>query len=155
MDAGPPARRHAGVTRIAAGPAPSGCTSPRPWSGLAWGSCLQFPAGRRQHLSLGDSGASFIGFTLAGLAVMGKWAENDPIVALLTPGLILGVPLFDIAFVRVARVATGRVHSLHEWLAYTGRDHIHHREAVLVLLQAACVLAIIAVLEAVGRGRAA
>jgi UDP-GlcNAc:undecaprenyl-phosphate GlcNAc-1-phosphate transferase len=87
-------------------------------------------------------------------------------------------------------VATGRVHSLHEWLAYTGRDHIHHRfealgltraqsvfliyfisatlgvsalllghattrEAMLVLLQAACVLAIIAVLEGVGRGRAA
>ena len=138
---------------------------------------------------LGDSGAAFIGFTLAGLAVMGVWAENDPVVALLTPTLILAVPLFDIAFVGIVRVVTGRVHSLHEWLAYTGKDHLHHRfeqlgftktqtvfliyflcgtlgisamllngaqarEAVLILVQAACVLAIVAVLEGVGRGRA-
>jgi UDP-GlcNAc:undecaprenyl-phosphate/decaprenyl-phosphate GlcNAc-1-phosphate transferase len=158
------------------------------------GACLGFlPFNFRRRgasIFLGDAGASLIGFTLAGLAVMGEWADNDPIVALFTPALILGVPLFDIAFVGVARVATGRVHSLQEWLAYTGRDHIHHRfealgltraqsvfliyfisatlgvsalllghattrEAMLVLLQAACVLAIIAVLEGVGRGRAA
>ena len=109
-------------------------------------------------------------------------------IALLTPSLILGVPLFDIGFVGVTRVVTGKVHSLHEWLAYTGRDHIHHRfeqlgltrkqsvllifflastlglsaillkdatprEAVLVLVQAACILAIVAVLEGVGRWR--
>ena len=53
------------------------------------GACLGFlpynlrPGGAL--IFLGDSGASFIGFTLAGLAVMGEWAENDPIVALLTP----------------------------------------------------------------------
>jgi UDP-GlcNAc:undecaprenyl-phosphate GlcNAc-1-phosphate transferase len=109
-------------------------------------------------------------------------------VGLLTPTLILGVPLFDIAFVGTVRVVTGKVHTLREWLAYTGRDHIHHRfealgftrtrsvflifaisttlglsamllkdatprEAFLVLLQAVCVLGIIAVVETVGRGR--
>jgi UDP-GlcNAc:undecaprenyl-phosphate/decaprenyl-phosphate GlcNAc-1-phosphate transferase len=98
------------------------------------------------------------------------------------------VPLFDIAFVGIGRIVTGRVHSLTEWLAYTGRDHIHHRfeelgltkrqsvllifflastlglsalllkaatprEAVLILVQAACVLASVAVLEGVGRWR--
>lgn len=81
-----------------------------------------------------------------------------------------------------------QVHSRHEWPAYTGRDHIHHRfealgltrrpsvlliyfisltlglsalrlygatprEAVLALIQAGAVLAIIAILEGVGRGR--
>lgn len=137
---------------------------------------------------LGDSGASFVGFTLAGLAVMGEWSNNNPVVALLTPALILAVPLFDIVFVGVGRIVTGKVHSLHEWLAYTGKDHMHHRfealgltkrqsvlliffiagtlglsalllkvstphEAVLLLVQAACVLAIIAVLEGAGRGR--
>jgi len=142
----------------------------------------------RAHIFLGDSGATFIGFTLAGLAVMGEWSEGDPIIALLTPSLILGVPLFDIGFVGVTRIVTGKVHSLHEWLAYTGRDHIHHRfeslgltrkqsvllifflastlglsaillkdatprEAVLILVQAACTLAIVAVLEGVGRWR--
>ena len=156
------------------------------------GACLgflpyNFRSGRAQ-IFLGDSGATFIGFTLAGLAVMGEWAEEDPLIALLTPWLILGVPLFDIGFVGVARIVTGKVHSLPEWLAYTGRDHIHHRfeqlgltkkqsvllifflaatlglsalllkdatphEAVLILVQAACVLAIVAVLEGVGRWR--
>lgn len=156
------------------------------------GACLGFlpynfrPGGAQ--IFLGDAGASFIGFTLAGLAAMGTWASDDPIISLFTPTLILGVPLFDIAFVGVVRIVTGRVHTLHEWLAYTGRDHIHHRfealgltktqsvlliyfiagtlglgaillkdatprEAVLVLFQAACVLAIVAVLEGVGRVR--
>src|SRR2546429_9377769 len=85
-----------------------------------------FRPGRAQ-IFLGDSGATFIGFTLAGLAVMGEWAEGDPIIALLTPSLILGVPLFDIGFVGVTRVVTGKVHSLHERLAFTGPDHLHHR----------------------------
>jgi UDP-GlcNAc:undecaprenyl-phosphate GlcNAc-1-phosphate transferase len=156
------------------------------------GACLGFlPYNFRPRgaaIFLGDAGASFIGFTLAGLAAMGEWAEASPVVAMLTPLLILGVPVFDIAFVGVVRVVTGKVHSLHEWLAYTGKDHIHHRfealgltktqsvlliyfisltlglsatllkdatprEAVITLIQAACVLVIIAILEGVGRGK--
>jgi UDP-GlcNAc:undecaprenyl-phosphate GlcNAc-1-phosphate transferase len=140
------------------------------------------------RIFLGDAGASFIGFTLAGLAAMGEWSADSPAVALTTPLLILAVPLFDIAFVGVVRVVTGTVASVDEWLAYTGKDHIHHRfealgltkaqsvlliyfialtlgisatvlggggmrEAALVLLQAGCVLAIIAILERVGRAR--
>jgi UDP-GlcNAc:undecaprenyl-phosphate/decaprenyl-phosphate GlcNAc-1-phosphate transferase len=155
------------------------------------GACLGFlPYNFRRggaRIFLGDGGASFIGFTLAGLAIMGEWAQND-LVGLVTPALILGVPLFDIAFVGIVRIVTGRVHTLREWLAYTGRDHIHHRfealgftrpqsvlvvlsisttlglsamllesasphQVVLVLLQATCVLLLIAVLESVGRGR--
>jgi UDP-GlcNAc:undecaprenyl-phosphate GlcNAc-1-phosphate transferase len=155
------------------------------------GACLGFlpynfrPGGAL--IFLGDGGASFIGFTLAGLAVMGEWAQNE-LVGLVTPTLILGVPLFDIAFVGTVRIFTGKVHDVREWLAYTGRDHIHHRfealgftrarsvllifsisttlglsamllesatprQAVVVLLQAICVLILIAVLETVGRGR--
>jgi UDP-GlcNAc:undecaprenyl-phosphate GlcNAc-1-phosphate transferase len=156
------------------------------------GACLGFlPYNLRRGgatIFLGDSGASFIGFTLAGLAVMGVWSESNPLVALLTPVLILAVPLFDIAFVGIVRVTSGKVHSVHEWLAYTGKDHIHHRleqlgftkretvlviyflcatlgmsatllktstarEAGLIVMQAACVLAIVALLEGVGRGR--
>ncbi|OLD68866.1 MAG: hypothetical protein AUF63_01975 [Candidatus Rokubacteria bacterium 13_1_20CM_70_15] len=157
------------------------------------GACLGFlpynfrPGGAT--IFLGDSGASFIGFTLAGLAAMGVWADGNPVVSLLTPTLILGVPLFDIAFVGIVRVVTGKVHSLHEWLAYTGKDHMHHRfaelgltktqsvlliffvastlglsaillkdavphEVALILIQAGCILALVAVLEGVGRGRA-
>jgi UDP-GlcNAc:undecaprenyl-phosphate GlcNAc-1-phosphate transferase len=146
-----------------------------------------FRFGRPATIFLGDAGASFIGFTLAGLAVMGEWAESDAI-GLLTPVLILAIPLFDIAFVGTVRVVTGKVHSFGEWLAYTAKDHIHHRfealgltrtetvlliffiaatfglsamllkdatkhEAALILVQTGCVLAIIAVLEGVARGR--
>ena len=157
------------------------------------GACLgflpyNFRPGRSATIFLGDAGASFIGFTLAGLAVMGEWAEDNPIVALLTPMLILAVPLFDITYVGIVRVVTGKVHSVTEWLAYTGKDHMHHRfealglnrpesvlvivaiaatlglsalllkfatppEAILILVQATCILAIIAVLEGVGRRR--
>jgi len=159
------------------------------------GACLgflpyNFRPGRGAVIFLGDGGSSFIGFTLAGLAVMGEWAKDKPVIALLTPMLILGVPRFDIAFVGLARITTGRVHSLSGWLAYTGKDHLHHRfaelgmtntqsvllilfisltfglsaillkdaephEAALLLLQALCVLAIVAILETVGRGRPA
>jgi UDP-GlcNAc:undecaprenyl-phosphate GlcNAc-1-phosphate transferase len=157
------------------------------------GACLgflpyNFRPGRSATIFLGDAGASFIGFTLAGLAVMGEWAEDNPVVALLTPMLILAVPLFDITYVGIVRVVTGKVHSVAEWLAYTGKDHMHHRlealglnrpesvlvivaiaatlglsalllkfasppEAILILVQAGCILAIIAVLEGVGRRR--
>jgi UDP-GlcNAc:undecaprenyl-phosphate GlcNAc-1-phosphate transferase len=157
------------------------------------GACLgflpyNFRPGRSASIFLGDAGASFIGFTLAGLAVMGEWAQDNPVVALLTPMLILAVPLFDITYVGVVRVVTGKVHSVTEWLAYTGKDHMHHRlealglnrpesvlvivaiaatlglsalllkfatppEAMLILVQAGCILAIIAVLEGVGRRR--
>ncbi|MBI2204634.1 MAG: undecaprenyl/decaprenyl-phosphate alpha-N-acetylglucosaminyl 1-phosphate transferase [Candidatus Rokubacteria bacterium] len=158
------------------------------------GACLAFlpynfrPGGAR--IFLGDAGASFVGFALAGFAVMGEWSETSPLVALCTPLLILAVPLFDIGHVGVVRVLTGKVATLVEWLAYTGKDHIHHRfealgltkaqsvlliyfiaatlglsaiqlkgsradEAMLILFQAVCVLAIIAILESVGRGRSA
>src|SRR4029434_1957036 len=93
------------------------------------GACLgflpyNFRPGRAQ-IFLGDSGATSIGFSLAGLAVMGEWAEGDPIIALLTPSLILGVPLFDIGFVGIARVMEGKVHALHEWLAQNRRQRDH------------------------------
>jgi len=71
---------------------------------------LQLPLRASGHDLPRRRRASFIGFTLAGLAVMGEWAEND-LIGLLTPVLILAVPLFDIAFVGTVRVATGKVHS--------------------------------------------
>ncbi len=111
------------------------------------GACLGFlpynfrPGGAAQ-VFLGDGGSSFIGFALAGLAVMGEWARDNQLIALCTPLLILAVPLFDISFVAVNRVVTGRVHSFHEWLAYVGRDHIHHRFEAIGLTKTESVLLI-------------
>lgn len=79
------------------------------------------------RIFLGDAGSTFIGFTLAGLAVMGSWAYHNPLVALSTPLLILSIPIFDMIYTTISRVRNGQVRSLREWLEYAGKDHFHHR----------------------------
>ncbi|RKY65838.1 MAG: undecaprenyl/decaprenyl-phosphate alpha-N-acetylglucosaminyl 1-phosphate transferase [Candidatus Latescibacterota bacterium] len=95
------------------------------------GSCLgflphNFRLRKPASIFLGDAGSTFLGFTLAGIAVMGEWAE-ERLVNITIPVLILGVPIFDMVFTTVTRVWTGKVRSFREWLSYTGRDHFHHR----------------------------
>jgi len=82
---------------------------------------------RPAQVFLGDSGSTFIGFILGCLALYGSWANDNPLVALSTPLLVLGIPVFDIIYTTVSRVRNGSVRSLKEWLEYTGRDHFHHR----------------------------
>lgn len=97
------------------------------------GACLGFlvfnfhPA----KIFLGDAGSSFLGFSLASLAVMGEWAEKNPIVALAIPTLILAVPIFDIVYISVSRVARGDVKDFQGWIEYVGKDHLHHRLAAM------------------------
>ena len=76
---------------------------------------------------LGDSGSTFIGFMLGCLALYGSWATNDPAVAISTPLLVLGIPIFDIIYTTVSRIRNGSVTSVRGWLEYTGKDHFHHR----------------------------
>jgi UDP-GlcNAc:undecaprenyl-phosphate GlcNAc-1-phosphate transferase len=76
---------------------------------------------------LGDGGATFLGFTLACLAVKGNWADHSPIVSFSNPLLIFGVLIYDMIHITVERVATGKVRSMKEWLDYVGKDHLHHR----------------------------
>lgn len=76
---------------------------------------------------LGDGGATFLGFTLACLAIKGNWADQSPIVSFSNPLLIFGVLIYDMIHITVERVATGKVRSVKEWLTYAGKDHLHHR----------------------------
>lgn len=76
---------------------------------------------------LGDGGSTFIGFTLACLAVKGNWADSSPIVSFSSPLLIFGVLIYDMVHITVERVITGKVTSVKEWLDYVGKDHLHHR----------------------------
>ena len=76
---------------------------------------------------LGDGGATFLGFTLACLAVKGNWADYSPIVSFSNPLLIFGVLIYDMIHITVERVVTGKVRSVKEWLDYVGKDHLHHR----------------------------
>lgn len=96
------------------------------------GACLGFfPYNfRGKHsalIFLGDGGSTFLGFTLACLAVKGNWADNNPIVSFSNPLLIFGVLIYDMVHITVERIATGKVKTVHDWLAYVGKDHLHHR----------------------------
>ena len=70
------------------------------------GACCAFlPANlRAKHkIFLGDSGATFLGFMLAALSMGTSYSEHTD-VGFLAPLFILAVPLFDTAFVIVARL---------------------------------------------------
>jgi len=95
------------------------------------GSCLGFfPFNFRFKkpalIFLGDTGSTFLGFILAGLAVMGYWSESR-IVSFANPVLIFWVLIFDMIYITVERIATGKVKTVREWIGYVGTDHIHHR----------------------------
>lgn len=84
--------------------------------------------GRRPAvIFLGDGGSTFLGFTLACLAVQGHWADWSPIVSFSNPLLIFGVLIYDMVHITVERIATGKVRTVKEWLDYVGKDHLHHR----------------------------
>lgn len=76
---------------------------------------------------LGDAGATVLGFVLACLAVYGKWSESDPLVALISPILIFWILIFDMTYITVDRIITGKVMNFRGWIDYVGKDHLHHR----------------------------
>jgi UDP-GlcNAc:undecaprenyl-phosphate GlcNAc-1-phosphate transferase len=110
-----------------------------------------FRPGKRATIFLGDSGSNFLGFTLASLAVMGEWAENN-LVDLAAPLLIFGVFIFDMIYITADRVASGKVKSLREWIEYVGRDHLHHRLEMVLGRREYAVLFIYALSSALGVG---
>lgn len=103
------------------------------WIAIAMlGSCLGFlpfnfhpksPA----SIFLGDTGSIFLGFVLASLAIVGDWADNNPIVSFAAPVLIFWVLIFDMTYITVERVLTGKVKTVKQWIDYVGKDHLHHR----------------------------
>ncbi len=96
---------------------------------------------------MGTGGAYVLGFTLACLSIVGA-LKTAAAVALITPVLVFGVPIFDAFFVIIKRLRSG--------VPITAADkrHVHHtllgkglsqRQTVLVLYAAAAVLAVIAI----------
>jgi len=76
---------------------------------------------------LGDAGSTFLGFTLACLAVKGNWADQNPIVSVSTPILIFGILIYDMVHTTVERIYLGKVRTVKGYLEYVGKDHMHHR----------------------------
>jgi UDP-GlcNAc:undecaprenyl-phosphate GlcNAc-1-phosphate transferase len=103
------------------------------WIAIAMlGSCLGFlPYNFRVHkpaaIFLGDTGSIFIGFVLSSLAIIGEWADNNPVVSFSAPVLIFWVLIFDMTYITVERTLSGKVKNVREWLDYVGKDHLHHR----------------------------
>ncbi|GJL65078.1 MAG: undecaprenyl-phosphate alpha-N-acetylglucosaminyl 1-phosphate transferase [Nitrospirales bacterium] len=121
------------------------------------GACLgflpyNFRTGGPAMIFLGDGGSTFLGFTLASLAVMGFWSDQNPIVSLISPILIFWVLIYDMIYLTVDRVVTGKVRSIREWLDYVGRDHLHHRLARALESQRASVLMIFTLTICLGLG---
>ena len=78
------------------------------------------------RIFMGNAGSSWIGFMLAGLAIIGDWAEDNPI-DLIIPLLIFGVPIFDMINTTVRRIIEKKVKGIVELLEYKGHDHFHYR----------------------------
>jgi UDP-GlcNAc:undecaprenyl-phosphate GlcNAc-1-phosphate transferase len=108
------------------------------WVAVAMmGSCLgflpyNFSLKGNASIFLGDAGSTVIGFILACVAVYGDWAEGSPLVALASPLLIFWLLIFDMVHITVDRITAGKVTNLQEWIDYVGKDHLHHRLAVVL-----------------------
>jgi len=120
----------------------SGKTSLALCSIVLSGSCVGFllynfnPA----RIFMGDCGSMFLGFMLAAISITGTWKHaSSVVVTLLVPVLILGIPIFDTAFVTVMRKLRGRP------VSQGGRDHISHRLVALGLSERNTVLFLYAV----------
>ena len=107
------------------------------WIAIAMlGSCLGFlPFNFSLHkpasILLGDAGSTFFGFVLSALAIKASWADNNPIVSFATPILIFWVLIYDMAYISLERIITGKVKGFRDWIDYVGTDHIHHRLLVI------------------------
>ncbi|MEI6128006.1 MAG: MraY family glycosyltransferase, partial [Pseudomonadota bacterium] len=74
------------------------------------------------RIFMGDCGSMFLGFTLAALSLTGTWRHASSLfVTFLVPILILGIPIFDTAFVTITRGFRGQP------VSQGGKDHLSHR----------------------------
>ena len=98
----------------------------------AVGACVgfipyNFRLGKSALIFLGDAGSTFLGFTLAGLAVLGQWSMRSQFVSLVAPILIFGVLIFDMVYVNLSRIKNRQARNFTELLTCVNKDHLHHR----------------------------
>jgi UDP-GlcNAc:undecaprenyl-phosphate GlcNAc-1-phosphate transferase len=84
---------------------------------------------------MGDCGSMFLGFSLGGLALLSDFGRLRNLSAvLLSPVLILLIPIFDTCVVTVTRKLSGRA------ISQGGRDHTSHRLVALGMSERRAVL---------------
>ena len=79
---------------------------------------------------MGDSGSLFLGFSLAAYGLYGT-AHTDPVLDLVVPAVVMGVPVLDTAISILRRLLTRRS------LFAPDKDHLHHRLASRMAPEAA------------------
>ena len=113
------------------------------------GSCLGFlprnfnPA----EIFMGDTGATFLGYTLAVTSILGVF-KGYAMIALMVSVLAVGFPIFDTLFAMTRRAAR------HQPIMQADRGHLHHKlidrgfsqkQAVMILYGISAVCAPIAI----------
>lgn len=102
------------------------------------------------RIFMGDTGATFLGFTLAAVTIHGT-LKSYAAMSIAIPLLILGLPLFDTAFAVLRRLLNGKSPIKAD------RGHLHHRlidmglshkQSVLVLYTASGALGLCAIVLA-------
>ena len=69
---------------------------------------------------MGDTGSTFLGFILASISVYGLF-KTYAVISFAVPFLVLGLPIFDLCFAVIRRLAHGQS-PMH-----ADRGHVHHR----------------------------
>lgn len=69
---------------------------------------------------MGDTGSTFLGFMLASVSIFGLF-KTYAVISFAVPFLVLGLPIFDICFAVIRRLAKGQS-PMH-----ADRGHVHHR----------------------------
>lgn len=116
------------------------------------GGCLGFLPYNANPASIfmGDTGAMFLGYTLAVTSIMGVM-KTTMFVSLLIPLIVFGLPIFDTSFAFARRILQGRSPFSAD------RGHLHHRlidagfnqkQSVMILYAICSILGILGILLA-------
>jgi UDP-GlcNAc:undecaprenyl-phosphate GlcNAc-1-phosphate transferase len=99
----------------------------------------------RASIFMGDGGSFTIGFALAALNLTNGEAYSKSVFSIfIFPVLALALPIFDTAFVSVARYFSGRA------ISQGGRDHASHRLVAIGLSETSAVLILWTISAAAG-----
>jgi UDP-GlcNAc:undecaprenyl-phosphate GlcNAc-1-phosphate transferase len=85
------------------------------------------------RIFMGDAGAMFLGFTIAGISAIGA-LKTPATLVLAVPVIVMGVPVLDTAFAIFRRVRRGVP------VSSSDRDHVHHRLLAMGMTQRQAVL---------------
>ena len=98
---------------------------------------------------MGDAGANFLGFVLAGISILGT-LKSAAFMSLLIPALAMGIPLFDTAAAIVRRAKSKKP------IAMADKEHLHHffldigynqKQAVLIIYGLNLILGLLAIIS--------